>query len=199
MTRECPPIKTSTLPLWVSITQFPAAVRCKALPQQMARQIEHQPLPRSTVIDCVATPSHPTCTCRGFTNTSAVKSAISFIDGDKGILRYRGYPMRAAGRAVQFHRGVYRVSERHYPPVFWPDCWGTESCMIKGDGMLGQGAAEALHCARRSRLHCSCSAAMCAACGPSHSVYLILRHRWPTGGAWRAAALQKIGMPGMSC
>jgi citrate synthase len=26
-------------------------------------------------------------------NTSAVKSAISFIDGDKGILRYRGYPI----------------------------------------------------------------------------------------------------------
>ena len=31
--------------------------------------------------------------CRGYVNTSAVKSAISFIDGDKGILRYRGYPI----------------------------------------------------------------------------------------------------------
>ncbi|WP_322411910.1 citrate synthase [Microbacterium invictum] len=29
----------------------------------------------------------------GFVNTSATKSAITFIDGDKGILRYRGYPI----------------------------------------------------------------------------------------------------------
>lgn len=29
----------------------------------------------------------------GYTNTSAVISHISFIDGDKGILRYRGYPI----------------------------------------------------------------------------------------------------------
>jgi citrate synthase len=30
----------------------------------------------------------------GYTNTSAVISHISFIDGDKGILRYRGYPIQ---------------------------------------------------------------------------------------------------------
>ncbi|MFS0732629.1 citrate synthase [Microbacterium sp. 1P10UB] len=29
----------------------------------------------------------------GFVNTSATKSAVTFIDGDKGILRYRGYPI----------------------------------------------------------------------------------------------------------
>ena len=29
----------------------------------------------------------------GFVNTAATKSAITFIDGDKGILRYRGYPI----------------------------------------------------------------------------------------------------------
>jgi citrate synthase len=29
----------------------------------------------------------------GYRNTAAVRSAISFIDGDKGILRYRGYPI----------------------------------------------------------------------------------------------------------
>ncbi|NRA34975.1 MAG: citrate synthase [Polyangiaceae bacterium] len=28
-----------------------------------------------------------------FTNTAACRSAITFIDGDKGILRYRGYPV----------------------------------------------------------------------------------------------------------
>jgi citrate synthase len=30
---------------------------------------------------------------QGFVNTAATKSAITYIDGDKGILRYRGYPI----------------------------------------------------------------------------------------------------------
>lgn len=30
---------------------------------------------------------------QGYVNTAACKSTISFIDGDKGILRYRGYPI----------------------------------------------------------------------------------------------------------
>ena len=29
----------------------------------------------------------------GFVNTAACSSAITFIDGDAGILRYRGYPI----------------------------------------------------------------------------------------------------------
>ncbi len=29
----------------------------------------------------------------GFVNTAATKSAVTYIDGDKGILRYRGYPI----------------------------------------------------------------------------------------------------------
>ena len=36
----------------------------------------------------------------GYVNTAAVKSRICFIDGNKGILRYRGYPIeqvRASG------------------------------------------------------------------------------------------------------
>ncbi len=35
-------------------------------------------------------------------NTSAVKSAISFIDGDKGILRYRGYPIEQLAERSNF-------------------------------------------------------------------------------------------------
>ena len=29
----------------------------------------------------------------GFTNTASCKSRITYIDGDKGILEYRGYPI----------------------------------------------------------------------------------------------------------
>jgi citrate synthase len=32
----------------------------------------------------------------GYANTGACRSAITFIDGEKGILRYRGYPIRRA-------------------------------------------------------------------------------------------------------
>ena len=39
---------------------------------------------------------------RGYTNTSAVKSAISYIDGDRGILRYRGYPIEQLAERSNF-------------------------------------------------------------------------------------------------
>ena len=30
---------------------------------------------------------------QGFVNTASTKSAITYIDGEQGILRYRGYPI----------------------------------------------------------------------------------------------------------
>ena len=40
----------------------------------------------------------------GFINTASCRSAISFIDGARGILRYRGLPDRAARRAQHVPR-----------------------------------------------------------------------------------------------
>src|SRR6202161_604113 len=37
-----------------------------------------------------------------FQNTASVRSAITFIDGDKGILRYRGYPIDELAKNVSF-------------------------------------------------------------------------------------------------
>ena len=37
-----------------------------------------------------------------YVNTTAVKSKISFIDGDKGILRYRGYPIEQLAERSNF-------------------------------------------------------------------------------------------------
>ena len=34
----------------------------------------------------------------GYGNTGSCRSAITFIDGDRGILRYRGYPIEEAAR-----------------------------------------------------------------------------------------------------
>jgi citrate synthase len=49
---------------------------------------------------------------RGYVNTSAVKSAISYIDGDKGILRYRGYPIEQLAERSNF-------TEVHSLPGLW--------------------------------------------------------------------------------
>lgn len=38
----------------------------------------------------------------GFNSTGACKSAITFIDGDKGILRYRGYPIEQLAEQSDF-------------------------------------------------------------------------------------------------
>ncbi|WP_068279660.1 citrate synthase [Aldersonia kunmingensis] len=38
----------------------------------------------------------------GFVNTASTKSAITFIDGDKGILRYRGYPIEQLAGSSTF-------------------------------------------------------------------------------------------------
>ena len=38
----------------------------------------------------------------GFVNTAATKSAITYIDGDEGILRYRGYPIEQLAEKSNF-------------------------------------------------------------------------------------------------
>ena len=38
----------------------------------------------------------------GFVNTASTKSEITFIDGDKGILRYRGYPIEQLAGSTSY-------------------------------------------------------------------------------------------------
>src|SRR5438874_6571030 len=44
-----------------------------------------------------------------FLNTASCKSAITFIDGDKGILRYRGYPIEQLAEKCSFLEVAYLV------------------------------------------------------------------------------------------
>jgi citrate synthase len=44
-----------------------------------------------------------------FMNTASCKSAITFIDGDKGILRYRGYPIEQLAESCSFLEVAYLV------------------------------------------------------------------------------------------
>jgi citrate synthase len=44
---------------------------------------------------------------RGYKNTGATKSAITFLDGEKGILRYRGYPIEQLAEKSNFLEVAY--------------------------------------------------------------------------------------------
>jgi len=45
----------------------------------------------------------------GFKNTGSTKSAITFLDGEKGILRYRGYPIEQLADSASFLEVAYLV------------------------------------------------------------------------------------------
>ena len=47
----------------------------------------------------------------GFMSTASCKSAITYIDGDKGVLLYRGYPIEQLAREVRFPRGVLSAAQ----------------------------------------------------------------------------------------
>ncbi|MBK7596897.1 MAG: citrate synthase [Gemmatimonadetes bacterium] len=50
-----------------------------------------------------------------FMNTAACRSAITFIDGDKGILRYRGYPIEQIAGQASFLEVAYLLSAGELP------------------------------------------------------------------------------------
>jgi citrate synthase len=43
----------------------------------------------------------------GYLNTAPVKSSISYIDGDQGVLRYRGYPIEELAEKSTFPEVAY--------------------------------------------------------------------------------------------
>ena len=46
----------------------------------------------------------------GYGNTGACESAITYIDGEKGILRYRGYPIEELAGKLPFYRSVLFIA-----------------------------------------------------------------------------------------
>jgi len=52
---------------------------------------------------------------QGFVNTGSCKSAITFIDGEKGILRYRGYPIEELAEKSNFLEVAYLLIHGEMP------------------------------------------------------------------------------------
>ena len=51
----------------------------------------------------------------GFTNTVSTRSAITFIDGDKGVLLYRGYPIEQLAKQSSFLEVAYLLLNGELP------------------------------------------------------------------------------------
>ena len=50
-----------------------------------------------------------------FTNTASTRSTITFLDGEKGILRYRGYPIEQLAESSNFLEVAYLILQGELP------------------------------------------------------------------------------------
>ena len=96
-----------------------------------------------------------------FMNTASCKSAITFIDGDKGILRYRGYPIEQLAEKATLPRGRVAAAQRRAAepgPSTTSGCTtsrSTRTCTRTSSGS-SKGSAT-------TRIRCRCCAAAVAA------------------------------------
>ena len=61
-----------------------------------------------------------------YLNTASCRSAITFIDGDKGILRYRGYPIEQVAEKASFLETAYLLFEGELPTRAQLDKWESD-------------------------------------------------------------------------
>jgi len=61
-----------------------------------------------------------------FKNTASTKSTITFIDGAKGILRYRGYPIQELAEHCNYLEVAYLIVNGELPTESQLDAWAKE-------------------------------------------------------------------------
>ena len=66
------------------------------------------------------------CYDPAFLNTASCRSAITFIDGDAGILRYRGYPIDELARRSSFLDVSYLLLQGELPSKDESNAWSAE-------------------------------------------------------------------------
>jgi citrate synthase len=59
----------------------------------------------------------------GFTNTASCRSAVTFIDGDKGILEYRGYPIEQLAEKSTYLEVAYLLTHGEVPTKEQYNSW----------------------------------------------------------------------------
>src|ERR1051325_4766622 len=61
-----------------------------------------------------------------FMNTASCQSAVTYLDGDKGILRYRGYPIEQLAENCSFLEVAYLLLMGDLPTAKELDEWNAE-------------------------------------------------------------------------
>jgi citrate synthase len=64
-----------------------------------------------------------------FTNTASTRSAISYLDGDQGILLYRGYPIEQIAEHSTFLETAYLILNGELPTKTQLEAWQKEITM----------------------------------------------------------------------
>ena len=62
----------------------------------------------------------------GFVNTASCRSAVTFIDGEKGILEYRGYPIEQLAEKSSYLEVAYLLTHGELPTKDQYDGWAHE-------------------------------------------------------------------------
>ena len=78
---------------------------------------------RAVVISNLLKDSGATTLDYGFANTAVTRSAITFIDGDAGIVRYRGYPIEQLAESSTFQEVAYLLIYGELPTPAECDTW----------------------------------------------------------------------------
>ena len=101
----------------------------------------------------------------GFANTASCSSAITYIDGDAGILRYRGYPIDQLAEKSTFLEVSYLLIYGELPTADElaefdaQDPAGTRCCTRSSSGSSTASPA--------TRTRCRCCPRPCRRCRPS--------------------------------
>lgn len=72
----------------------------------------------------------------GYVNTTACRSAVSYIDGDRGILRYRGIPIEQLAEHSSFLEVSYLVVYGHLPGADQLERWEEAVMRHSGETLL---------------------------------------------------------------
>ena len=62
----------------------------------------------------------------GYANTAPTRSAVTYLDGDNGILRYRGYPIEELAEGTSFLETAYLLINGELPSAPQLDAWGAD-------------------------------------------------------------------------
>ncbi len=65
----------------------------------------------------------------GFKNTGSTQSAITFLDGEKGVLRYRGYPIEQLAENASFSEVAFLLIYGELPNSAQLEDWNTKLSM----------------------------------------------------------------------